>query len=381
MASIRQHRGKWQARYYDPSGRLRSRSFARKSDARAFLAAVETDKRRGEWTDPRLGRVTLGEYVETWAATKANVRARTRLNVEGRLRAHILPVFGPVALGAIQPADVRAWVAELSAKGLAPSTVKATYLTFGQIMRTAEIDGIIHRSPCIGVELPADSSRTEMHFLTPGQVAALASSVDDRYRCLIFTAAYTGMRAGELGALKLERVNLLKRTVDVVESLGEVRGVLTTGPTKTGKRRTVSLPSFLADMIGAHIGSYPGRDGYVFTAAQGGPIRQHNFRERHFKPATRRAGLPEGVRFHDLRHTCAAILIDQGSNPKQIQARLGHASIRTTLDRYGHLFDGHDAALLEGLDATYREAKVNLNVAQTWPKRGPVVPLRLTRDP
>lgn len=287
MASIRQHRGKWQARYYDPSGRQRTRAFARKSDARAFLAAVETDKRRGEWTDPRLGRVTLGEYVETWAATKANVRARTRLNVEGRLRAHILPVFGPVALGAIQPADVRAWVAELSAKGLAPSTVKATYLTFGQIMRTAQIDGIIHRSPCIGVELPADTSRTEMHFLTPGQVTTLASSVDDRYRCLIFTAAYTGMRAGELGALKLERLNLLKRTISVVESLAEVRGTLTTGPTKTGKRRTVTLPPFLAEMLGEHVGRYPSSESYVFTAAKGGPIRQHNFRVRHFHPAVR----------------------------------------------------------------------------------------------
>lgn len=371
MSSIREHHGKFQSRYYDPSGKLRSKSFARKTDARAFLAAMETDKRRGDWTDPRLGRVTLGEYVGLWAAAKGNVRPRTRLNIEGRLRAHILPAFGSVALGAITPADVRAWVAELSSKGLAPSTVKATYLTFGQIVRTAEIDGLIRRSPCVGIELPADNSRTEMHFLTTAQVATLAGAIENRYRCLIFTAAYTGMRAGELGALKLERVNLLKRTVAVVESLGEVRGVLTTGPTKTGKRRTISLPGFLAEMIGAHIGTYPGRDGYVFTAAEGGPIRQHNLRERHFKPATRKAGLPEGVRFHDLRHTCAAILIDQGWNPKQIQERLGHASIRTTLDRYGHLFDGHDAALLEGLDTAFREA----NVAQTWPNGGPTVSL------
>lgn len=128
-------------------------------------------------------------------------------NIEGRLRTHILPAFGSVALGVITPADVRAWVAELSSKGLAPSTVKATYLTFGQIVRTAEIDGLIRRSPCLGIELPADNSRAEMHFLTAAQVAALAGSINDRYRCLIITAAYTGMRARELGALKLERVN------------------------------------------------------------------------------------------------------------------------------------------------------------------------------
>ncbi len=347
---------RWRARYRGPDGRERSQTFTRRIDAERFLAETESAKAHGAWTDPALSRTTHGEYATTWAATKGNVRPRTRLNIEGRLQAHILPAFGSVALGGITPADVRAWVADLSSKGLAPSTVKATYLTFGQIVRTAEIDGLIRRSPCLGIELPADTSRTEMHFLTTAQVAALADSIDDRYRCLIVTAAYTGMRAGELGALKLERVNLLRRTVDVVESLGEVRGVLTTGPTKTGKRRTVSLPSFLAEMIGAHIGNCPSRDGYVFTAAEGGPIRQHNLRERHFKPATRQAGLPEGVRFHDLRHTCAAILIDQGWNPKQIQERLGHASIRTTLDRYGHLFDGHDAALLEGLDNSYRDS-------------------------
>lgn len=369
MASIREHRGKWRARYYDPAGHRRAKSFARKSDARAFLASMETDKRRGEWIDPRLGHITLREYAEGWAETKANVRDRTRLNVEGRLRAHILPAFDDTALGSIKPADVRAWVAALTSKGLAPSTVKATYLTFGQIMSTAEIDGIIRRSPCIGIELPAEGSRAEMHFLTPTQVDALAEAMDDRYRCLIFTAAYTGMRAGEIGALRLDRVNLLKRTVDVVESIAEVQGKLTTGPTKTGKRRAVTLPAFLAEMLGEHIGRYPSLEGYVFTAAQGGPIRQHNFRVRHFHQGVRDADLPDGVRFHDLRHTCAAILIDQGCNPKQLQSRLGHASIRTTLDRYGHLFDGHDEALLEGLNDTYQKAKANRNGYQMGTRR------------
>jgi integrase len=88
-------------------------------------------------------------------------------------------------------------------------------------------------------------------------------------------------------------------------------------------------------------------------------LRRLSFYVRHFKPAVHDAGLPDGVRFHDLRHTCAAILIDQGWNPKQVQARLGHASIRTTLDRYGHLFEGHDTALLDALDESYREHRAD----------------------
>jgi integrase len=163
-------------------------------------------------------------------------------------------------------------------------------------------------------------------------------------------AAYGGLRAGEHWALKVPRVNLLKRRLEVVESLSEVRRELVVGPTKTRNRRTVSLPSFLADMIGKHVGDYPSREGYIFTAAEGGPVRHHNFVLRDFSRAAREAGMPEGLRFHDLRHTCAAILTSQGWNPKQIQSRLGHASIRTTLDRYGHLFEGHDAELLTRLD-------------------------------
>lgn len=191
-------------------------------------------------------------------------------------------------------------------------------------------------------------------FLTPKQVAELAETIEDRYRVLIYTAAYTGMRAGEITALKIGRVNLRRRTVEVVVCMAEVRGKLLTGPTKTGAHRTVTLPMSMADMIGDHIGRYQSSDDYVFTSAQGGPVRHHNFYVRHFRTAATATGLPERLRFHDLRHTCAAILISEGWNPKQIQARLGHRSIRTTLDRYGHLFEGHDHVLLEGLDDTLR---------------------------
>ena len=217
-------------------------------------------------------------------------------------------------------------MSELDTRGLAPSTVKATYRTFAQIMQTAEIDGLIDRSPCIGIELPAETSGEEMHFLTPEDVALLAEAITPRFHAAIYTASYTGLRAGELWALRLERVNLLKRSVSVVESLSEVRGKLATGRTKTGARRNVALPTFLAEMIGEHIGRYPSRDGYIFSAAEGGPVRHHNFMHRHFYPAVRQAGLPGGLRFHDLRHSCAAILIGQGwtakTDPGTARARL-----------------------------------------------------------
>jgi integrase len=100
---------------------------------------------------------------------------------------------------------------------------------------------------------------------------------------------------------------------------------------------------------------------YVFTGSDGGLLRRSNFRRRHFKPALSRAGLDSAVRFHDLRHTCAALLIEQGAHPKEIQARLGHASITTTLNTYGHLMPSLGAALDEALDRARGEASANFS--------------------
>lgn len=173
---------RWKARYRAPDGRERSKTFPRKVDAERFLSRVEIDKLEGRWIAPELAKTLLGTYAEQWAATKANVRDRTRVNIEGRLRNHILPAFEDRPLVSIRPEDVRTWIAGLTARDLAPSTVKATYRTFGQIMRTAEVDGLIHRSPCLGIELPAETSREEMTFLTPERVNTLADAITPRYR-------------------------------------------------------------------------------------------------------------------------------------------------------------------------------------------------------
>jgi integrase len=110
-------------------------------------------------------------------------------------------------------------------------------------------------------------------------------------------------------------------------------------------------------MLADHLARYPSK-GYVFTSSKGFPLRK-NFYRRDFVKAVKLAGLPRGLRFHDLRHTCAALLIAQGAHPKEIQERLGHSTIRVTFDRYGHLFPSLDERLRQGLELTYQAAKVN----------------------
>ena len=207
-----------------------------------------------------------------------------------------------------------------------------------------------------------------MHYLTAAQVGDLASAIAGRYRALILTAAYAGLRAGELDALRVEDLELgeLGGTITVTKSHSEVRGQLRVGTTKTGRRRVVTIPRFLSRMLADHVERYS--DKFVFTAGEGGPIRHRSFARRHFDPAVAKAReiakahgrehemIPEGLRCHDLRHTCAAILIANGRHMEEVKAHLGHGSIRTTSDTYGHLFKDAQAAIADALEETFKSS-------------------------
>ncbi len=193
-----------------------------------------------------------------------------------------------------------------------------------------------------------------MRFLSTGEVAEVADAIDSPYRALVLTAAYTGCRFGELAGLRAHRLDLARRSMIVAESLSDVNGHLgLTQPKTAAARRQVALPKLLADELAQHMKQYPpGSEGYVFSAPEGGPLRRRNFRRRVWLP-TVEASVGQPLRFHDLRHTHAAILIAQGEHPKVIQLRLGHSSIQVTLDTYGHLFEGIDEAAAERLDAIF----------------------------
>lgn len=342
----------YRARYVDPDGRERSKVFPRKGDAEKYLSTVEVSKLRGEWIDPALGKTTFGEYAADWFSTKS-AAASTLANVKGRLDKWARPFFGEMPLARVQPTHARAFKADLLGQGLAPSTVKAVLLTTGQVFAQAVDDGLIVRSPFAKVPMPEDREHEEQHFLTVEQVELVAENIDDRYRAAIYLAAFGGLRAGELWALELDRVNVLAASVEIVASASEAGG-WHAGPTKTGKRRTIVVPRFLAVMLGQHVGRYPA-ERYVFTAAEGGPVRHRNFGRRHFVPAAARAEL-NGVRFHDLRHTAASLLIAAGRSLQEVKDQLGHSSIRVTSDRYAHLYPEARAAMADALDALYRDA-------------------------
>jgi integrase len=194
-----------------------------------------------------------------------------------------------------------------------------------------------------------------MRFLNAAGVASLADRIHPAYRALVFVGAYGGLRIGELAALRRSRIDLHAGVVDVAETVNELKGRLAIGPPKTkASRRKVSLPAGMVDKLAEHL-RHPGRPtDFVFRARGGQVLRISNFRQHVWRPAVIAANL-DGLRIHDLRHTAVALWIAAGANPKEVSVRAGHTSVSFTLDRYGHLFPGHDAELRDRLDAMHAE--------------------------
>ena len=241
-------------------------------------------------------------------------------------------------------------------------------------MRVAVERRYIASNPCDSVRLPRRPRGVarEQLFLTPAEVAAVAEAIDPHYRALVYVAAYTGLRAGELCALRRKRVDLLRGSLRVEEALKDVAGNLEFGePKSEASRRTVSLPKSIASLLADHL-AVPtpggcGPDALVFTTPSGKPIRHNLFYKRVFKPAVR-AALPEskhGLRFHDLRHTCASLSLAVAPNLHMVKERLGHEDIRTTINVYGHLVASVDAALADGLDGLFTEVAIIQPVVST----------------
>lgn len=340
----------WRVGYRGPDRRQRYKTFTRKADADLFAATVETDMSRGDWTDPRLGRITVAEWAHQVEASRLNRRPSTIARDDSYLRSFILPIFGDHGLVQVQPVAVQQWVAGLNTAAYAPATIRKAYELLARIFTAAVDSGLIARTPCRGVKLPK-IEQSEKRYLSPTEIRHLADVIDPRFQALVLTAAYSGARFGELTGLGVEHYQPLKRTIRIERNLTELSGKLAYGETKTrAARRTVSIPTWLVDVLAQHIATYPGNDGLIFTAPAGGPLRRASFRSRHWKPAVR-SSVGEPCRFHDMRHTHVALLIDQGAHPSVIASRLGHTSVRTVLDVYGHLFEGLDRDIADSLDA------------------------------
>jgi integrase len=258
-------------------------------------------------------------------------------------RTLVKPRWGDTRLDRVTHGEVVRWVAELTERGLSPSRITQALLCLKQVLALAVMDGRLARNAAEHVK-PPRPRKAEPRFLTHEQVHELAEACG-QYRVFVLTAAYTGLRWGELRALRVKRIDLERGRIDVAEAMPERSLELDTP--KNHKRRTVPIPGFVIDGLEKHIqGKAP--DDLVFTNSAGRMLDNTNFRRNIWNPAARSIGL-EGFTPHDLRHTTASLAVSAGANVKALQRLLGHASASMTLDVYSALFDSDLDAVAERL--------------------------------
>ncbi len=369
MASIekrprRDGRTSWRAHYRTPSGDQRNKTFDRKADAERFLASVENSRVAGTFVDPALSRLTVGEWTKKWLQGQTHIKATTYERYEGVIRKHIDPAWAQVKLSSVSHSDVQAWVAKLTPTQ-SPASVRKIHRVLSLILDMAVKDGRLARNVAQKVNLPRPIKR-ERRYLTHVQVENLAhscgypaepskhSNLDTRtnemYRLVVLFLAYTGVRFGEMAALKVKRLDLTRRRAVIAESVTPVQGQgLVWGTPKSHQHREVAIPSFLIANLAAHVaGKEP--DDLVFGGIRNGqPLRVSTFRSA-FSAAAAAIGIP-GLHPHELRHTAASLAIASGADVKVVQKMLGHASATMTLDTYGHLFEDRLDEVAAAMDA------------------------------
>jgi integrase len=305
---------------------------------------VESDQRRRRFTDPRLARTTIDEWIRTWTDAH-HVSDTTWAKYDSHIRNHILPRWTDTALGDIQRITVKGWVNKTLRANLGDKTVQDTLILFSMILGEAVDEGLIPANPCRKLRITFEDPAERPHA-SADEVDAIAGRVGDHHALMVITAAYTGLRWGELAGLQWIRTYLdddPRIEIDKhVGALHEIRGHLELGPPKTpASVRPVHLPPFLVTLLTHHRQHNPNAR-FVFTGADGGLHRRSNFRRRVWLPALAGdqdqgwAAIQPEMHFHDLRHTHKTWLIEDHV-PRVVQLqRLGHKP-QDASDLYSHV--------------------------------------------
>jgi len=342
MASIKRHdNGRWRARYYDAEGKQHARHFSRRADAQMWIDEQTAKLVTGTHIAPRQARVTVGEWCDTWLEGYRGNRASTVRQAEVHL-ARIRAAFGSMQLGAVRPSHVRTWCAQLAAEGLADSYIYALHARLAQLYSDAVHDGLVAKSPCSRRTSPT-SGKQRAYVATTEQVWALHDAVPMHLKPAVLLGAFAGLRLAEACGLRVSDVDFMRGViVPAVQYPAE--------PLKTETSRTpIPIPQSLALVLSAHVVRFGAETLLVNEyGRQLGPWAL----ERAVRSARATVpGLPPTFRFHDFRHYFASLLIASGADVKVVQARLRHASAKTTLDTYGHLWPDSDDSTRAAIDA------------------------------
>lgn len=357
---------RYRVRYRKPDGRQTDkRGFRTKRDAQAFAATVEVSKLTGTFVEAAAGRVTVGELGDRRLENRRATLKASTWRVEANEWAYrVREKWAAWPVGDVRTSDIESWVAALSRAGLGASVVHRCYGILNGILNGAMKDRLIAANPAKGVALPRKAPKPRA-YLTHEQVDTVARSCDTTEHALIVRfLAYTGLRWGEMAALRVRSLDMLRRRVQVDESVVVLAGgVEVFSPPKTYERRSVPFPQFLAVDLARQC---EGRRQDDLLFGDGKVLRtlhsQRSWLHAAIRAARQTVEVPAFTP-HALRHTAASLAISAGASPKAVQRMLGHSSAAMTLDTYADLFEDDLDAVAAALDRA-RESKCGQSVGK-----------------
>ncbi|MCY1141344.1 site-specific integrase [Actinoplanes sp. Pm04-4] len=347
-----------------------------KTVATSVMNGLKVDKARGNYINPQLGKVTLNQFADTfWPGYEISLKPSARRSEGSRLRTHILPQLGRYQLDQIDAIVVQDFVRTLVQgipdpaegpvrKPLAEKTVRNVHGVLHKILSAAVTAKMIGANPASGTAMPP-REHVEMMFLTQPEIGRLLAACTGKYeywRPLVMLLVTTGLRYSEALALRVGRVDVFGRSLQVLQTAYEAGGgeyIYTTPKTKFSRRPVALTPELALELAPALAGK--GRNDLLFTMPDGRPVTR-NFRQRIWLRIREDAGL-DGLRLHDLRHTVAALLISKGVPLTAVQRMLGHSSIKVTSDLYGHLMPEVNDSIVATISAALA---VGVDVGGTW---------------
>jgi integrase len=346
MAWIEKRGQRFLVRWTEQSGKMASRAAADRPAARLLKAEVEKALLEGSYAPQALRSQSFCDYVSGVIEGDMAIREITRINYRVALD-HLRQQLGTVKIQDLSGAGMRRLFADLLAlRG--PWVTQKVHQLVTKSVKQAMAEGLITRDPMAGVRL-GKPRRKDVRIFTAKEVHALADAIEPRYRALVQLSAWGGFRIGELGALRRQDVDFERGRISVRQAVSTPHGGREVGPPKTAaSARTVPMPAWVMAELREHVLRFAHGTEYLFST-QGGQLVNHQGLNPFWKRACLAAGLWP-ARFHDLRHTMVAILIEEGFHPKVIQTRMGHTSIAMTLEVYGHLFPGVDDAVPASLE-------------------------------
>jgi len=388
---VQRSKGSWRLLFdtgRDPqTGKRRQKSVTvrgTKKDAERELRELLHSLETGGYVNPT--SLTVGEWLDQWCESYAKMHTtpRTVDSYQAIIRHHLTPALGALPLTQLKPHHLQGYYAQALSEGgahgksgLSSRSVLYHHRILAEALDHAVKMGLVARNVADAVD-PPHPSRSTMMTLAPDDIPKLFSAAEKTpYHDLFYTALYTGLRLRELLALRWCHVNLDLSSLSVVETLYRRGGYVIKEPKSRYSRRTVALPPSLAlllrrrragqEALGTLLGKPLTEGDFVFAYVDGSPLDPSTV-SHAFAKTVREAGLPH-VRFHDLRHSHATLMLSAGVHPKVVSERLGHSSVAFTLDTYSHVLPGLQEQAAQRFDERLGQVP---DVAKMLPSPGEV---------